>query len=177
QRREAEEFQHLVDPFQNSTVLALDPAPLEPTRQQIFPELAARHQHQVFAHRHAAELMRDLKRAHQAQMKQAIGRYADDVAAFQGNAAGVGLLKTGNNAEQGRFAGAVGADQTSDAAALDAERTAIHRLNAAKCLFYILYFNQAKSPPGHASCRPFLPSCTEFTNIVCCLPEDSYNTF
>src|SRR5699024_7341553 len=71
--------------------------------------------------------------------------HADDIAAFQTDGTSVGLLETGDDAEQRRLAGAIGADQAGDAALADGEGTAVHGLNATECLRYVLDLDQAGS--------------------------------
>jgi hypothetical protein len=96
------------------------------------PACFGRHHNQVFAHAHAVEDMRDLKRAHQAVAAQSMGRPTGDVGTIEQDAPAVGPHETGDDIEQSRLAGAVGADQAGDAAFRYFETAIVDSVNAAE---------------------------------------------
>ncbi len=73
--------------------------------------------HQVLEHRHAAERLRNLERAADAQPAAPLGRQPRDVVAGEDDAPGIGLHRAAGDAEQRGLAGAVRPD--------DAERLAL----------------------------------------------------
>ena len=71
-------------------------------------------------HRHAAERPRDLVRAADAEPAAAARPQPGDVVAVEADGAGVGRERAGEDVEQGRLAGAVGADDADRLAGADA---------------------------------------------------------
>jgi hypothetical protein len=63
-----------------------------------------------------------------------VGRQRGDVASVQEQAAGVGLLESGQEAQERGLAAAAGAEQRKELAGAHAEGDAIHGLDAAKAL-------------------------------------------
>jgi hypothetical protein len=78
---------------------------------QLFAGLARRHHHQVLAHRHRAEFMRDLEGAQQALVEQLVRRQAGDVLAVHEDLAAGRRQPPGDHVEQRGLARAVRADQ------------------------------------------------------------------
>ena len=76
-----------------------------------------RRHHEILEHGHAAERLRDLERAADAEAAAALRRKASDVGAGEENAPGIGRDRAAGDAEQRRLAGAVRPD--------DAERLAL----------------------------------------------------
>ena len=77
--------------------------------------------HDVLGHGEIGEGLELLEGARDAAAGDAVGPQAGDLAAVEEDAAGVGRLEAGDQVEQRRLAGAVGADDAEDLALVDIE--------------------------------------------------------
>ena len=92
----------------------------------------------VLAHGHRGEGRRDLEGPADAEAPDLPRLEAEDLAALQPDAAGVGGELAVEHVEAGRLARAVGADQREQLAARDAERDVAYGLHAAEGLRQML---------------------------------------
>ncbi|MPL73685.1 hypothetical protein SDC9_19491 [bioreactor metagenome] len=119
QVRNRQEIKNLVGLLQKRRLFLGDPATLEPGVPQRLAGLTARNHHQVLAHRHRREFMRDLEGAQQPLVEQFVRRQAGDVLAIHRHGAGGGLVHPGDDVEQRGFSRPVRADQPGDGARRD----------------------------------------------------------
>jgi hypothetical protein len=91
-------------------------------------------EHHVIQEREPAERARDLERAANAEIDDAIWRLPGDLAPLEPDRAGIGRERAGEHVEDRALAGAVGADQADDLALLDSERHAVDGGEAAEAL-------------------------------------------
>ena len=77
-------------------------------------------------HGHVGENLDDLKTARQTALGDEMRRQTGDVAVVKDDAAGVGLLKSGDHAECSGLAGAIGADQRHDLSGVDGKLKIVH---------------------------------------------------
>ena len=118
--------------------LARDPV-LPPDRGQVeevgehtgrFMAMAA--DHDVLEHAHAEENLQVLERARQAATREVFRRKPCHVLAGKAYAAPLGLVKAGDDVEQRRLSGAVGADDRKHEARGDGQAHVIDRTHAAE---------------------------------------------
>jgi len=81
-----------------------------------------------------AQHRRDLERAREAQLHAPMHRQPGDVATEEADGARIGRQAAGELADQGRLAGAVGADQGMDLAGAHLDRKVVGRDQAAEAL-------------------------------------------
>ena len=105
--------------------------------------------HHVFAYWHGPEHGQVLERATQAQPGHAMGRYGGKRTAFEQDIAALVVVEPAHAIEQRGLAGAIGADQTADAAAQYIETHCVQRHNAAELHRHVAYAEQCRSILGH----------------------------
>ena len=131
---EAEEVDHIIGPLPVRALLLPHRSRLQPGSEKPLPGLSRRHGHQVLAHGQCRELMRDLEGPEQAPVEQLVGLEAGDVLTAEKDLPRVGREHAGNQVEQRRLAGAVGADQACDRALCDLQTRAVNGCHAAEAL-------------------------------------------
>ncbi|ORE91538.1 membrane associated protein [Stappia sp. 22II-S9-Z10] len=131
---EGEEVEHLVRLLAQRLFVGGDAAGAKPGVDEVFPRLRGRHHHQILAHRQRVELLGELKGAQQAAPEELVRGEAGDVLAVQPHGAGGRRIEPGDDVEERRLAGAVGADQPGDGAAPDRQRHVTHGVDAAEPL-------------------------------------------
>ena len=117
--------------------LALARAPAERPEDHVGEPLArlvGRRQHHVVDHRHRRQRLGDLEGPHHSQPGDHVRRSPLDLAAVEHRPAAIRAVEAGDQVEEGRLAGAVGADQGRDRAPLDVHRRPADRLDAAEVL-------------------------------------------
>ena len=83
-------------------------------------------------HRHVGENLDDLKTARQPELGDQMWRQTGDVAVVKDDAAAVRLLKSGDRAECGGLAGAIGTDQRHDLSSVDGKLKIVHGYKTAE---------------------------------------------
>ena len=119
-------------------LLLLRQAPVEHAREHARAHAHVAAEHQVVEHGQAAEQGDVLEGARDAERGDVARLLLGDVAAFEHDAAGVGLVEAGDHVQQRGLAGAVGADDGEDAAAWHVERHVLHGGDAAETLGHAL---------------------------------------
>ena len=109
------------------------PAPLteQPTEHRL-AGLVLAGEHHVVEHRHAGEHLGELERAHHPLGGELVARRVARRLAVERDHAGVGLVEPGEQVEQRGLAGAVGADQGGDRAALHLQAVDVDGTDAAE---------------------------------------------
>ena len=118
---EFEEFERFAGAVIDLFLLAAIVAVAEGGVEDIVALLAIAGDHQIFDDGEAGEFLRDLERAGEAHMAALMHGKPGDVAAFEQDAAGARHEPAGDHVEERRLAGAIGADEAGDAAAVDFE--------------------------------------------------------
>jgi len=91
-------------------------------------------EHEVVEHGHAPEQGDVLEGARDAELGEPARGQVGDVASLERDAAAVRMVEAADHVEDGRLAGAVGADDRQDLALLGLERHPRHGLHAAERL-------------------------------------------
>src|SRR5690606_29598238 len=119
---------------------------------------------QVVEHRGPVEQMRALERASDAEARDAIGAQLRDVLPLEDDPARSGLVRAGNEIEEGRLAGTVGADDRADLAAAKRRADVADRGQSAESLGEGTDFEHGPAfltvhrPTGPGSMAPGLPA-------------------
>ena len=114
-----------------------------------------RRDHQIFKHGHAAERLRDLKRAGDAQAAAPLRREARDVGAVENNAAGVRGNRAAGNAEQRGLAGSVRSDDAERLAFAEREIDAVRHHNGTEPLVDFFQSEKRRHASPRAPVRSF----------------------
>jgi hypothetical protein len=148
---DGQEIQHLIGLGADARLFGGDGTPVEPGVPQRLTRLPGGHHHQVFAHGHRTEFMRDLKGAQQAFGKQHMWGQARDILAVHQDAARCGGQASCDDVEKRGLACAVGTDQPGDRAGLDGQRRAIDGTESPEMAVKVLD-NDHSHPLRAASC-------------------------
>src|SRR5262249_13036181 len=105
-----------------------------PVGQDPLADLTLGREQQILQHRHLAEGTRDLEGPAEPAADAMLGAQLLETSAVQQDAPGARALRSGDEVEHGRLAGAVGPDQPDDAAAIDPERNIIDGFDPAEML-------------------------------------------
>ena len=101
-----------------------------------------------------------LECARNSEARAAMRGQPVDACSGEADFAGIGALPAGDQVEQRRLAGAVGADQADDAGTVQRERNAVNGADTAEGAADILQFKHAATDARSRRCRPGRAACT-----------------